>query len=48
MAPSLNLEACLPLDIVSTGSISPLLGILDNVLHVGCWEPFESVGSGTF
>ena len=28
-----------PLDMVSTGSISPLLGISANVLPVGSWEP---------
>ena len=36
------------LDVVSTGSISLLLGILTNVLLVGSWEPLVSLASGTF
>jgi hypothetical protein len=36
------------LDIVSTGSILPLLGILANVLPVGSWEPLGSLVSETF
>jgi hypothetical protein len=37
-----------PLDMVSTSSISPLLGISAKVLPVGSWEPLESLASGTF
>jgi hypothetical protein len=37
-----------PLDMVFTGYISLLLGILANVLSVGSWEPLGSLASGTF
>jgi hypothetical protein len=37
-----------PVDMVSTVSLSPLLGILANVLHVGSWETFVSLDFGTF
>ena len=36
------------LDMVSTGSISPLLGILANIIPVGFWELVASLASGTF
>ena len=32
---------CLPQIMVSTGSLSPLLGILTNAIPVGSWEPLE-------
>lgn len=32
----------------STGSISPLSGILANVLPIGSWEPIGFLSSGTF
>jgi hypothetical protein len=34
VATSINRDNAYPLDVVSTDSISPLLGILANVLHV--------------
>ena len=37
-----------PLDLVSTGSISPLLDISAKVFPVGAWEPLGSLASGTF
>jgi hypothetical protein len=36
------------LKVISTGSLSPLLGILANVNLVGSWEPLASLASGTF
>jgi hypothetical protein len=36
------------LEVVSTGSISPLLGILANVIPFGSWEPLTSLMHGTF
>jgi hypothetical protein len=33
---------------VSTDSISPLLGILANVILIGSWETAASLSSGTF
>ena len=36
------------LEVVSTGSISPLLDILANVIPLGSWEPLTSLVSGTF
>jgi len=36
------------LNMVSTGSLSPLLGIFAEVLPVGSWEPLGSLTSGTF
>ena len=35
-------------DMVSTGSISPLLGISANVLPVGSWELLGSLASGVY
>ena len=35
-----------PLDMVSTGSISSLLGITTNVIPFGSWEPLASLASG--
>jgi len=37
-----------PLDMVSAGSQSPLLGILAKVLPGGSWELLGSLASGTF
>jgi hypothetical protein len=37
-----------PLNMVSTVSISSLLGISANVLSVGSWESLVSLASGTF
>ena len=36
------------LDVVSIGSLSPLLVILANVLSVGSWETLRYLASGTF
>ena len=36
------------LEVVSTGSISPLLGISAKVIYDGSWEPLTSLTSGTF
>ena len=36
------------LEVVSTGSISPLLGILANGIPAESWEPLTSLASGTF
>jgi hypothetical protein len=36
------------LEVVSLGSIFPLLGILDKVIPIGSWEPLTSQVSGTF
>jgi hypothetical protein len=36
------------LEVIASGSISPLLGILANVIPIGFWEPFASVVSGIF
>jgi hypothetical protein len=36
------------LEVVSSGSISLLLGILANVIPVESWEPLASLVSGTF
>ena len=36
-----------PLDMVSTDSLSPLLGILANVFPVVSWERLGSLASGT-
>jgi hypothetical protein len=36
------------LEVFSTGSISPLLGISVNVIPVGSWEPLASLASGNF
>ena len=44
--PILQLGAVL--EMVSTGSISPLLGILAKVIPIGSWEPLASLASGTF
>lgn len=47
--PHLSTGGCAyPLDMVSTGSISPLLDILAKVFPVGSWEPLEFLASGTF
>ena len=35
------------LDIASTGSVTPLLGMSANVIPVGSWEPLTSLVSGT-
>ena len=35
-------------EIVSTGSVSPLLAILADVIPVGSWELLSSLASGTF
>ena len=43
MAPSLTRGHAYSLDMVSTGSISPLLGI--SALSVGSWEPISSMAS---
>ena len=45
--PSTGARAYL-LEVVSTGSISPLLDILANVIPLGSWEPLTSLVSGTF
>ncbi|EDL41692.1 mCG148474 [Mus musculus] len=37
-----------PLDMVSTGTISPLLGVLANVIPIESWEPLVYLASGTF
>jgi hypothetical protein len=37
-----------PLDMVSTGSHFPLLGIAANAIPVGSWEPLAFLASGTF
>jgi hypothetical protein len=37
-----------PLDIVSTGSVSLLLGISAKVLTVGSWESLVSLAHGAF
>jgi hypothetical protein len=37
-----------PLDMVSTGSICPLLIILANILCLGSWEPPGFLASGGF
>jgi hypothetical protein len=34
--------------VVSSGSISPLMGIQTNVIPIGSWEPLTSLESGTF
>ena len=36
------------LEMVSTGSIFPLLSILAKVILIGSWEPLASLESGTF
>ena len=36
------------LEVVSTGSVSPLLGILANGIPAESWEPLASLASGTF
>ena len=36
------------LDVVSTGSLLPLLDISSNVVHVGSWEPLGFLASGIF
>jgi hypothetical protein len=36
------------LEVVSSCYISPLLGILANVIPIGSWEPVASLASGTF
>jgi hypothetical protein len=45
--PSTGDRACL-LDMVSTGSLSPLLGISTNVIFIGSWESLAFLASGTF
>ena len=45
--PSTGARAYL-LEVVSTGSISILLGILANVILTGSWEPLAALVSGTF
>ena len=44
MAPSLNQG---PLDMISTGSFSPLLNISANLIPFGYWEPLIFLASGT-
>ena len=36
------------LEVVSSGSISPLLGISAKVIPIGSWEPLTSLVSGIF
>jgi hypothetical protein len=36
------------LEVVSTGSLSPLVGILAKVIDDGSWQPLASLASGTF
>jgi hypothetical protein len=36
------------LEVVSTGSSSPLLGISAKVIAIDSWEPLASLESGTF
>lgn len=36
------------LEVVSTGYMSPLLGILAKVVTIGSWEPLASLKSVTF
>ena len=47
--PHLSTEDCAYiLEMVSSSSISLLLGILTNVISIWCWEPLESLVFGTF
>jgi hypothetical protein len=47
--PHLSTGGCVYLlNMVSMGSISPVLGISANVIPTGSWEPLVSLESGTF
>jgi hypothetical protein len=48
VAPSLAGGHAYLLEVVSTGCISTLLGILARVIATGSWEPLDSLASGTF
>jgi hypothetical protein len=46
--PSAGCHVYLLLEGVSSGSISPLLGISTNVIPIGSWKPPTSLVSGSF
>jgi hypothetical protein len=46
--PTISTSHPYPLDMVSRGSPSPLLGIMANILAVGSCETLGSLASGTF
>ena len=48
VAPSLIWGHVYRLEVVSSGSISPLLGISANIVTIGYWEPIPALVCGHF